>query len=349
VVVISVGFRDVDFEQVAALITGLGPAVLLVLVPYFVSVSCDTAAWQRILRSLDYRLRFRRLLAVRLSTEALLMSAPGGGLLSDTVKPFLLRSLEDVPFPITLASVALRKLLLVFAEAIYLSLGLLLGYRAYQLASDRFVPGGALPWLVGALAALMMIGVALTAFLLARAQVSDRFYRLLTGIAPGPVRGWLAKRREAFTSLDGHLRGAFAKGHSWVLTSTFGFLCMWLVEGFETFLIASMLGVPIDYFQALAIEAMCSLIRAAVFFVPAGLGFQDLSYTAFFAALGVPHPTSTGASFALLKRAKELVWVIVGYLVLTLLPTRARQALKQLRSSQQPPFTNQRRELCPNE
>src|SRR5262245_34227194 len=81
VAVIFVGFRDVDFEEVAALITGLGPAALLILLPYLVSVSCDTAGWKRILRAVGYRLPFRRLLAVRLSTEALLMSAPAGNLL----------------------------------------------------------------------------------------------------------------------------------------------------------------------------------------------------------------------------------------------------------------------------
>jgi uncharacterized membrane protein YbhN (UPF0104 family) len=52
------------------------------------------------------------------------------------------------------------------------------------------------------------------------------------------------------------------------------------------------------------------------FFVPAGLGVQDLGYFAFFSALGVPDAMGVGAAFVLLKRTKELFWVCVGYTLL---------------------------------
>jgi hypothetical protein len=349
VIVIWLGFRDVDFAEVAALITALGPAALLVLLPYLGSVSLDTCGWKRILRALGHRLPFPRLLAVRLSTEAVLMSAPGGNLLSDTVKPFLLRALDRVPIPVTLASVTLRKLLLVLAEAIFLGLGLVLGFDVYRSASEHFVKTGWLPWMVGGVALSMLLAVAFAAGLLRHGRLSERVYRLLVHIGPAPARRWLEQRRQGFTSLDVHLQGALAGGRAWVAVSTSGFLGMWLTEAFETYLIANLLGVPFSFFQALAVEAMCSLIRALVFFVPAGLGFQDLSYTAFFAAFGVVHPASTGASFALLKRAKELIWVVLGYVVLAALPIRARQTLKELRSGtseqSKTPSTSQR-QLC---
>jgi uncharacterized membrane protein YbhN (UPF0104 family) len=53
-----------------------------------------------------------------------------------------------------------------------------------------------------------------------------------------------------------------------------------------------------------------------VFFVPAGLGVQDLGYVAFLHASGVPEAAALGAAFVVLKRAKELAWVAAGWTIL---------------------------------
>jgi uncharacterized membrane protein YbhN (UPF0104 family) len=65
--------------------------------------------------------------------------------------------------------------------------------------------------------------------------------------------------------------------------------------------------------QVFAFEAGLSLVRSTAFFVPAGLGVQDLGYLAFFTALGIPDALTLGTAFLLLKRTKELFWVTTGY------------------------------------
>jgi hypothetical protein len=64
-------------------------------------------------------------------------------------------------------------------------------------------------------------------------------------------------------------------------------------------------------------EAAVVFLRNLAFFVPAGLGVQDAGYFKFLAAFGIS-PVGAGA-FVILKRAKEALWVGVGYLVLLVL------------------------------
>jgi uncharacterized membrane protein YbhN (UPF0104 family) len=77
-----------------------------------------------------------------------------------------------------------------------------------------------------------------------------------------------------------------------------------------------LIGAPIDFGTALAIEMALSLLRMIVVVVPGGLGIQDAGYALFLQALGAPAAIEQGAAFALLKRAKELVYAAAGYALL---------------------------------
>ena len=110
-------------------------------------------------------------------------------------------------------------------------------------------------------------------------------------------------------------------------------LAAWLMDSVETWLILRVLGVRIGFFSVYAFEPGLSLVRSMAFFVPAGLGVQDLGYFAFFNALGVPDAMGVGAAFVLLKRTKELFWVIVGYSLLFVL--RVKIARRRLSSGRE--------------
>jgi uncharacterized membrane protein YbhN (UPF0104 family) len=50
--------------------------------------------------------------------------------------------------------------------------------------------------------------------------------------------------------------------------------------------------------------------------VPAGLGVQDAGYVLCLRALAVPEATTVGAAFVVLKRGKDLFWILLGFLLL---------------------------------
>src|SRR5262249_6676076 len=98
--------------------------------------------------------------------------------------------------------------------------------------------------------------------------------------------------------------------------ATATFYVGWLVEALESYVLLRLVGAEISWAQLLALEASVAVIRSLTVFVPAGLGFQDAGYLAFFAAFKIPDATAVGTAFVILKRAKELVWVVVGYALL---------------------------------
>jgi len=81
--------------------------------------------------------------------------------------------------------------------------------------------------------------------------------------------------------------------------------------------------------QCIAMEAIVSIVRMVFFFVPGGVGPQDLSYYALLNMWGVPHAEAIAPAFTVIKRAKELCWIGLGYLLLGVRPAAIAQSEAQ--------------------
>ena len=77
----------------------------------------------------------------------------------------------------------------------------------------------------------------------------------------------------------------------------------------------------------MVIETTLILVRALAVPVPAGLGVQDLGYVLSLKALGVPAVTTVGAALVLLKRGKDIFWILRGFVLLGLGRSRAHAVL----------------------
>jgi hypothetical protein len=116
--------------------------------------------------------------------------------------------------------------------------------------------------------------------------------------------------------MDVHLIQVFHGDLHALVPPALSYTLAWIFEAFETFLILTLLGAGLRFSEVMPIESSLATIRVFAFFVPAGLGIQDVGYVLFLKALGVHDATSVGASFVLLKRAKETFWILVGYLLM---------------------------------
>ncbi len=65
-------------------------------------------------------------------------------------------------------------------------------------------------------------------------------------------------------------------------------------------------------------ETALILVRSMAVPVPAGLGILDAGYVLSLKGLGVADATTVGAAFVLLKRGKDLFWIAIGLLLLSL-------------------------------
>ena len=300
-----------DLARAARAVRGAGWWLMLVPLPTLVAMSLDTWAWRRILQLLGRHVSWRRLLELRLSVESIVLALPGGSLAGEGMKLALLQRRLDVPFGTGAASLALTKALLTGAAALYLAAGavlLLMTGAAGTVPSVTRVP------------ALLGLGGAVFTALLAAALVlilrgGATFVALSRRLSTFPlaaVRAWMAPRQASFGRIDADARTFFARPRRTQLACFVPFLLEWLMEGVETFVILRCLRAAVGFGDALVLDGVGSLLRTIVFFVPAGLGFQDGAQVALLGMLGVGDAPATGAAFIFIKRTKELFWIVTG-------------------------------------
>jgi len=148
--------------------------------------------------------------------------------------------------------------------------------------------------------------------------VGGFFAAQVTGVVgrAGRLLAWagLIKERSYAERLDASLREYYA--HQWwrFVASVAAHLAGWLLGVVETFITMWALEVPVTAATATVIEALGSAVRFATFLVPGSLGTLEGANAAAFEALGLG--ASAGLTFSLVRRGRQVVWIVVGLLVL---------------------------------
>jgi uncharacterized membrane protein YbhN (UPF0104 family) len=138
------------------------------------------------------------------------------------------------------------------------------------------------------------------------------------------VQRWMIAREVAFMDTDQHVRVVLQSHVRGLGVAFCWILAGWFAEAGETWVLLRLLGVDLSFAAVLAFEPVVSFARSAAFFIPAGLGIQDAGYMAFLRQAGIPDAVNRAAAFVLLKRFKEVGWIVVGWILL--LATRGRIA-----------------------
>jgi uncharacterized membrane protein YbhN (UPF0104 family) len=297
--------RGADLARVAGLVRRAGWPLALVLLPTAVAMGVDAQGWRLVLRALGHELDWRALLRARLAVESVVLAAPGGAIAGEAMKVGLLSWRAGVPATAGAASLALTKACLWGGEAAYL-----------LLASAFLATGGAgrglLPLtLGGAVVVATLSGLAFST--LRDATWASRLGGQLARVPIARFRAWLETRRADLAVLDQTAGSFFAAPRGLRLRCLATFALEWLVEGAETLLILRCIRVDIGVGDALALDSVTSLLRALAFFVPMGLGVQDVTQLLALRMLGVNDPSAAGA-LIFIKRTKEVFWVFTGSL-----------------------------------
>lgn len=309
--------RDADLTTTSVVLRRLGAGYLWVLVPYAVGTWLHAWAWQRLIVATGHDAKVRSLMGILLSAEAVRMTFPGGPALGESMSVVLLRERFGVDARHGVASIAAKKALVTFTNGIVVLSALGLGWGAIRAASERLLHG---PWLVA-----LFVGSAVALFALSTsmmlAMVSESIVRriaaALSKLPIPPLRRWLDDKAHHIAAADSALAAPFARGFlraSWAPGLLL--LVQWATEAVETVLVLRLLGVPLDFVSGFASEVAGSLIRSFAFMLPAGVGAQDAGYVTMFDALSGTHLATLGAAFVLVKRSKELFFIVVGYVLL---------------------------------
>ncbi len=308
--------RSADVGRALGLVQSLGFWLPFLLLPNLVAFLADTGGWWLSFARLGRRPRFRRLLAVRVMVDALMLGLPSGSVVSETVQPYLLKRRCGVPTESGIVASVARKFFVVVSHGLFLGLSTLLAWPLLDQDSTAAIGQRGLPWLLLATAGVL-VGVALGGVLAtAHGRVADRVHRGLDRFGGRWLGSWLERNALRFQRTDEGLAAFFRQEPITLVPSILLYVGGWFLRAVETWLFLRLVGVAAPLPAAMVIETALILVRAMAVPVPAGLGVQDTGYVLCLKALGVPDATTVGTAFVLLKRGKDLFWILLGFLLL---------------------------------
>jgi uncharacterized protein (TIRG00374 family) len=309
--------RSADLERALRIVHSLGPWLPLLLLPNLLAVLAEAFGWWLSFDRFGPRPRFRSLVSVRVIVDALMLGLPSGSVLSETIQPWLLKRRCGVPTEHGIVATIARKFFVVVSHGMFLAVATLLAWPLLERASRSTIGRVGLPALLLATALTLVAVAVLLVTATARGQVADRLHRVLDRYVGRWMGAWLERNALRFQRTDDAL-ARFFRNPAGLVPCVLLYTLGWLVRALETLLFLHLVGVSIPLAAAMVIETALILVRALAVPVPAGLGVQDLGYLLSLKALSVPDPTTVGAAFVLLKRGKDVFWITLGYVLLSL-------------------------------
>lgn len=305
-----------------AVVVSLGPWAPVLLLPYGLVYLLDTAGWRLVFgRDWPAGLSFAQLIRIRWAGEAVNNLVPSGYLGGEAVKVYLLHR-AGVSGVTATTSVVVSKTVQILTQVLFIGLGACLG--AMHLPVGSPVSRGM--WLTAGAAFAVLLGL----FALQRWGVFRALSRLAS--VSRRWRAWLARYEDRLRQVDAAAWSFYRREpRAFGLGATAYFLG-WLGDTVEIWVVSRWLGWEINWSEAIAIEAFIGVAKALGTFVPASLGVQESGVVLLFRAFGL---TATEAmAYALIRRARELVYALAGLGWLWLLETNLRRLKSRIRENQ---------------
>ena len=293
----------------------LGPVALLVLlIPSFIMYLAEAYGWKVTLGPTAKTIPFWRVLAIKTAGEVVNMTTPAGYLGGEPLKAYLLTK-HHVPSVEGFASVVIAKTTKTIAEVLFILLGVVLTFWTLGDDDGSFGQKVLAAWLsVG----LLLFGTAAFVFVQRQGLFAGalEFFRKI-----GLRIGYLESREGKLRSLDRMILEFYRHNRPAVYASTGLFFLGWIAEAGEVYLFIWYLGGPAKPLASISIAALSVFIKGTTFFIPGSLGAQDLGNLFLLKDFG--YSEVAGVTFALLRRFREMVWIGMGLLCITMLRGRA--------------------------
>lgn len=292
----------------------LGPVALIVLlIPSTIMYVFEAHGWKATLGPSAKDIPFWRVFAIKTAGEVVNLTTPAGYIGGEPVKAYLLTK-HHVPMVEGVASVVIAKTTKTVAEVLFILLGITLAF--WRVDKDGSLGQTVLMALVS-VAALLFVTASLVF-----AQRRGFFTWLLTFTRKiGLKIAFLESREEQIRSLDRMILDYYSHNRRAVYRSTGLFFLSWMSEAVEVYLIIWYLGGPATVLSAISINALSVFIKGGSFFIPGSLGAQDVGN--FFLLKDFGYSDVAAVTFALVRRYRELVWIVIGLLCLATLRGRA--------------------------
>ena len=293
---------QVDLAKVKTYLAEMGWAFPLIFLPYIVVYCCDTLGW-RLAFGPSVSIPFHTLFMTRVGGEAINNLTPFAYLGGEPVKAHLLTRFQ-IPIIRGMAASIIAKLLISISQFFFVILGGALALSYLVTRPDLLWPLVLLVIVVGILLAGISYGLRLGLFTILL-RMLDRW-----NLTPSLLERWRTQLRQLDETIVG-----FADRYPLHLFFSWGLHFLgWTLGALEVLAIFYAVGIPISLREAIAIEALASVVKAVAFFIPGSLGVQDGGNVLLLTLFG--YPSSFGLTFSLVRRMRELLWIGLGLMVL---------------------------------
>ena len=272
----------------------------LAMLPYLLVYACDTMGWRFAFSSASaHHLGYLAQVRLRMAGEAVNNLIPSAYVGGEPVKIYLAKK-RGVPTINAAQSVVVAKTTMTIAQVFAIALGALAATRSLDPGSwahkGMLVTTGIAAGVAAMLFWLQSRGMFTTLLKVART--------LRLKIAA------LDKAEPHLAELDDEIVSFYRNDKMRFFWSTIFHLCGWIVGMVEVFVISHLLGMPLDWSQALAVEAFTGVAKGVGIFAPGSLGVQESGIALLFRVMGLPD--ALGISYAIVRRAREVLFVLIG-------------------------------------
>ena len=249
------------------------------------------------------------ILRIYLAGNALNYVAPGS-VAGEPVRANMLRDRMDTSGAI--ASVTIFKHAHLLSQTFFVASGMAVAVVYFDLPTGvRWAALGSLIVLCGLLV-LMTWGLQKGSFEPILAALS-RFR---------PLAARLSRHRETARRLDEEIRRFYVHRRPHFFASAAWCLLGWCGGLLETYIVLRLLAPGRGWETACAVESLAMVLNNMFLFVPGRAGTAESVRAGVFVLLGLP--ASTGVAYGLVRRAREILWVLPGLAFLAHRPTGRR-------------------------
>lgn len=296
-------FSETDLELLWSNLMATGWGIFFVLAIYGIAFWVDTIAWQFTLPSTGYNFRWLYdLWKVRMVGAAFGKMLPFSAFGGAPIKGYLLKKHYGIGYREGAASIILIESTHLMSMVFFMASGVLL---------IHFDPDFPNSYYLFSKLSLAALSVGIFGF-----YFIQRFK--VTSVAGGWIsQRALGRRLAKFLShlkeFDDRLVQFYTEKRSYFF-GAFGLnLLNWYLGALEIYIILYFLGHPISIAESIILETLVELVRAGTFFIPATLGTQE---AAFLLATGaITGEPALGVATALMRRVREIVWLILGFVI----------------------------------
>ena len=283
----------------------LGAGFLLVLLISAVRPVVRSFAWTRCFEA-PHALRLRDALRAYLAGDALGNVMPLGIVVSEPTKAALVR--DRVPLSVSVAAIAVENLFYSLSVALFTAAGMLTVLLSFPQmpAKLRYVCAGALAGVV----VFILCGYFVVRF-------EWRFVsRLLEFLYARRIfSGWLETRRVRVAAVEERIYGFYARNRARFLPILALEACFHLAGVAENYVTLYFISpTRPTLLAAFALESVNRVINVAFKFVPMRVGVDEAVTGWFTKALLLG--TTSGVSLAIVRKARVVVWTIIGVVLL---------------------------------